>query len=85
MNAAAPWVRRPVSVPGSPSRYGLRFRLPPDDPMRAEHLLGPDWSAVRWYPSREERNRAAQAYRREQPYARVGDIPSLLVEIIDAE
>jgi hypothetical protein len=53
--------------------------------MRAPHLLGPDWSAVRWYPTREERDRAAQAYRREQPYARLGDVPSLLVEPIDAE
>ncbi len=69
----------------SPRRYGLRFRLPPDDPMRAPHLLGPDWTAVRWYASLEERDRAAEDIAREQPYARAGDVPSLLVDPIDRD
>jgi hypothetical protein len=53
--------------------------------MRAAHLLGPDWTAVRWYRSREERDRAYEAMVHEQPYARLGDIPSLVVETLDEE
>jgi hypothetical protein len=53
--------------------------------MRAPHLLGPEWTAVRWYTSREERDRAAADYAREQPYSRLGDIPSLLVDPVDED
>ena len=38
--------------------FGIRITLPEDDPMRAEHLLGPDWEGFRWYDTAEERDDA---------------------------
>ncbi|HEU5398886.1 MAG TPA: hypothetical protein VFV77_06370 [Gammaproteobacteria bacterium] len=59
-------------------RYGIRCTLPPDDPMSAPHLLGPDWEAYRWYDSEQERDEAIEAFSREHLYSRRGDKPSVI-------
>jgi len=59
-------------------RYGIRCTLPPDDPMSAPHLLGPDWEAYRWYDSEQERDEAVEAFSREHLYSRRGDKPSVV-------
>lgn len=59
-------------------RYGIRCTLPPDDPMSAPHLLGPDWEAYRWYDSEQERDEAVEAFSREHLYSRRGDKPSVI-------
>lgn len=60
------------------SRFGIHCTLPPDDPMSAPHLLGPDWEAYRWYDSEQERNLAIQEFSREHLYSRRGDRPSVI-------
>jgi hypothetical protein len=41
-------------------RFGIRMTLPSADPMRAAHLLGPDWEAFRWYGSAIDRDAALE-------------------------
>jgi len=59
-------------------RFGIRYTLPPDDPMAATHLLGPDWEAYRWYDSEQERDLAVEELSREHLYSRRGDKPSVI-------
>lgn len=64
-------------------RFGIRFTLPPDDPMRAPHLLGPDWETFRWYETAEERDRALEQLQTPFPYYRRGDRPSQVLSKIE--
>lgn len=59
-------------------RFGIRCTLPPDDPMAAPHLLGPDWEAYRWYDSEQERDLAVEEFSHEHLYSRRGDKPSVI-------
>jgi len=59
-------------------RFGIRCTLPPDDPMSAPHLLGPNWEAYRWYDTEQERDQAIEDFGREHLYSRRGDIPSVI-------
>lgn len=59
-------------------RFGIRCTLPPDDPMSAPHLLGPDWTAERWYATEQERDEALQGFADEHLYSRRGDRPSVI-------
>lgn len=59
-------------------RFGIRCTLPPDDPMSAPHLLGPDWEAYRWYDSEQELDEAIESFGREHVYSRRGDKPSVI-------
>ncbi len=65
------------------AEYGIRITLPPDDPMRASHLLGPDWEVVHWFETRGARDRAYREMLRLPGYYRVGDRPSLVLERIE--
>jgi uncharacterized Zn finger protein len=64
-------------------RYGIRLTLPESDPMRAPHLLGPDWEAFRWYETAVERDDALERLRRGDVYYRPGDVQSLVLERVD--
>jgi hypothetical protein len=64
-------------------RHGIRMTLPADDPMRAPHLLGPDWEASRWYDTVAERDAAFDSLQREGIYYRRGDLQSLVLERTD--
>lgn len=57
--------------------------LPPHDPMRAPHLLGPDWEAFRWYDTPAERDAALDSLQREGIYYRRGDLQSLTLETVE--
>lgn len=57
-------------------RYGIRITLPPGDPLRAPHLLGPDWESFRWFETAEERDRALAEMQAQLEYYRAGDLPS---------
>lgn len=59
-------------------RYGIQCTLPPDDPMSATHLLGPDWIAYRWYDTEQARDLDYADYSREHIYSRRGDKPSVI-------
>ena len=59
-------------------RFGIRCTLPPDDPMSAPHLLGPDWVAERWYATEQERDEALHDFANEHLYSRRGDKPSVI-------
>ena len=67
-----------MNAKNSRKRYGIRCTLPPDDPMSAPHLLGPDWEAYRWYDSEQERDEAVEAFSKEHLYSRRGDRPSVI-------
>lgn len=64
-------------------KFGVKITLPEDDPMRAPHLLGPDWVAYRWFETSEERDAWIEAQRREYVYSRRGDIASQQFERIE--
>ncbi len=64
-------------------QYGIRITLPPTDPMRAPHLLGEDWEALRWYDSEEERDAAFEDMNRRIEYYRNGDSPSRILSKIE--
>ena len=64
--------------PQSRKRFGIRCTLPPDDPMSAPHLLGPDWVAERWYETEQERDEALQDFAGVHLYSRRGDKPSVI-------
>ena len=59
-------------------RFGIRCTLPPDDPMTAPHLLGPDWVAERWYPTEQERDEALEDFAKVHLYSRRSDKPSVI-------
>lgn len=66
-------------------KFGVKITMPADDPMRAPHLLGPDWSAERWFETAAERDEWIEVARREHPYSRQGDIVSQLYEKIERD
>ena len=57
--------------------------LPASDPMRAPHLLGPDWEAFRLYDTVAERDAAFDALQREGIYYRRGDLQSVDLERLE--
>lgn len=63
--------------------YGIKITLPEDDPLRAEHLLGPDWAGYRWYATAEERDDAFTDMQEELLWYRKGDRPSQIVEKVE--
>lgn len=66
-------------------RYGIRGTLPPQDPMRAAHLLGDDWQWERWYGTKEEREQAYAEMQGQFSYYRKGDKPSQVLERLERE
>lgn len=63
--------------------FGIAVRLPEGDPMSQPHLLGDDWSGTRWFATEDERNTALASMQKQPAYYRVGDSPSVELEIID--
>ncbi len=63
--------------------FGIRITLPKDDPMNADHLIGPDWEAFRWYESAVERDEAFDDIRDQLIWYRKGDRPSQIVEKVE--
>ena len=66
-------------------RFGIRGTLPPDDPMRAPHLLGDDWHWERWYDTREARDQAYAQLQAHFIYNRQGDDPSQQLTCMERE
>ena len=66
-------------------KYGVKITMPADDPMRAAHLLGPDWSSERWFETLAERDAWVEEQRHEHTYSRRGDIVSQLYEKIERD
>ena len=53
--------------------------------MRMPHLLGESWSAVRWYDSAEQRDRALREMRDRMPNYRQGDTPAQVLTRIEED
>jgi len=66
-------------------RYGIRCTMPPDEPMAAPHLLGPDWSAHYWYATAAERDAALADMRATHRFSRRGDAPSVIYTAIESD
>ena len=64
-------------------KFGIRGRLPPGDPMRANHLLGESWEWTRWYADEAERDAALVELNSPFTYYRCGDRPSLVLNKIE--
>lgn len=63
------------------SRFGLRLTLPPGDTFG--EILGNSWQKDRWFNSERERDQAISELRRQHPYYRLGDSPTLHIEKIN--
>lgn len=63
--------------------YGIRITLPLTDPMRAPHLLGEDWEALRWFDTEEERDAVFEDMNRRIEYYRNGDEPSQVLTKVE--
>jgi len=48
-------------------KYGIKIELSDTNPMRAEHLLGPDWESFRWYDTELERDKSYEEVIRQLP------------------
>ena len=64
-------------------KFGIRGTLPPNDPMRSEHLLGDNWEWFRWYDNQPERDTALQQMREKHPYYRIGDHVSQILTKVE--
>ena len=64
-------------------KYGIKITLPENDTMRAEHLLGEDWVAYRWFDSSDQRDKIFQDMQRQLAYYRAGDRVSQVLEKIN--
>ncbi len=66
-------------------KYGIRASLPEGDPMRGEHLLGPDWGWEKWFASESERDAALAKMQSQFTYYRAGDIPTQVLKKVESE
>ena len=66
-------------------RYGIRVTLTEQNPMRLEHLLGPDWAGLRWFDRCEDRDRVYETLRRGFPNDRPGDAPAQIIDKVEQE
>lgn len=66
-------------------KYGVKITMPEDDPLRAEHLLGPNWSAERWFATEFERDEWIDEQYHEHVYSRRGDVVSQRYEKIERD
>jgi len=64
-------------------RFGIRVTMPSDDTMSAPHLLGDNWSSVRWFDTEQTRDHALAEMQDQPPYYRRGDSPSVTLEKIE--
>ena len=65
--------------------YGIKVTMPQSDTMLADHLLGENWSSVRWYESAQKRDQALADMQRQPPWYRSGDAPTVVLEKVDPE
>lgn len=63
------------------SRFGLRMRLPAGDTFSS--ILGETWEKTRWFHTEAEREDAMRELRRQHPYYRLGDRPTLRLEKVN--
>jgi hypothetical protein len=66
-------------------KFGIRMTMPDDDPMRAPHLLGPNWESYKWFESQKQRDETFAGMRREHLYSRRGDVASVVPEKVEKE
>lgn len=66
-------------------KYGIKIVMPGGDTMAADHLLGKDWAAHRWYETEQQRDTALLEMERQPPYYRKGDSPSVVLEKIERQ
>ncbi len=65
--------------------YGIKVTMPASDTLSAAHLLGENWSSMRWFDSAEKRDRAYADMQRQPPWYRSGDAPTVVLEKVDPE
>jgi hypothetical protein len=70
-------------LPSGPKRYGLRYSLPPADPMRP--VLGDDWHQYEWFATEVDREGKIAELTRPFLYYRKGDKPSFVIEKVMRE
>ncbi len=66
-------------------KYGIKITLNDENPMRAEHLIGPDWEGFRWYNTEAEREAAYEDVIRQLPNYRKGDRPAETVTKVERD
>lgn len=63
------------------ARFGLRMRLPAGDTFG--EILGEQWEKTHWFSSEDAREAAMRELRKQHPYYRLGDRPTLILEKIN--
>lgn len=64
-------------------KYGVRMTLQENSPLSAEHLLGDQFSAERWFETKEERAEFLKSYQTPFIYYRRSDATTLHYELLE--
>lgn len=71
----------PADAETAEACFGLRLTLPEEDTFAK--VLGSGWQKERWFTSEAARDNAITELRRQHPYYRLGDRPTLQIQKIN--
>ncbi len=66
-------------------KYGVKMTLKEHDPLRLPHLFGDEFSAERWFATKEERQAFLDSYQQPFIYYRKSDRPRFNYELLERE
>lgn len=64
-------------------KYGVRMTLPENNPLNAEHLLGADFNAERWFDTEAERTAFLKSYQTPFIFYRKSDTATLHYQLLE--
>lgn len=64
-------------------KYGVKMTLLENSPLNAEHLLGENFAAERWFATEEERTAFLNSYQNPYVYFRRSDAATMHYELLE--
>lgn len=64
-------------------KYGVKMTLQDNSPLSAEHLLGDQFAAERWFETKDERTAFLKSYETPFIYYRRSDATTLNYELLE--
>lgn len=64
-------------------KYGVKMTLQENSPLSAEHLLGEQFAAERWFDTKEERSEFLKSYKTPFIYYRRSDSTTLNYKLLE--
>lgn len=64
-------------------KYGVKMTLQENSPLSAEHLLGEQFAAERWFDTKEERSEFLKSYKTPFIYYRRSDSITLNYKLLE--